>query len=167
MAVQNLNIGGVQSAFINYLKCLYKTGKYDIHVFSFSNGCLQAKIPSGVTVEFGGKALQLSATPFGEIKKSGRAFDILFRVLITLLAKMIGTERFYRLCFKKQKEKYDIAVSYFTDVPAGVFNKGTNQYVAEYVQADKKVAYIHTDPILAGFDKNYCRKIYDPFDKIV
>ena len=166
-AAQNLNIGGVQKAFVNYLKALSKSGEYKISVFSFAGGALEKKIPKDVELELGGKLLRLSATPFGEIKKSGSFLDAALRIFIAALSKMIGTDRFYRLCFKKQKKKYDIAVSYFTDTPAGVFNKGTNLYVSEYTDACEKAAFIHTDPLLSGFDKEYCKKVYRPFDKII
>ena len=166
-AAQNLNIGGVQKAFVNYLKELSKSGKYEITVFSFAGGALREKLPRDVELELGGRLLRLSATPFGEIKKRGNLFDIALRVLITVFSKAMGSERFYRMCFKKQKKKYDIAVSYFTDTPAGVFNKGTNLYVAEFADADEKAAFIHTDPVLGGFDKEYCKRIYKPYDRII
>ncbi len=166
-AAQNLNMGGVQKAFVNYLKELSKSGVYDITVFSFADGILREKLPQNVKLETGGRLLSLSATPFGEIKTCGNVFDILLRIFITVFAKGIGSERFYRMCFKKRQEKYDTAVSYFTDTPAGVFNKGTNLYVAEFTDAEEKIAFIHTDPIMGGFDREYCKKIYKPFDKII
>ncbi len=166
-AAQNLNIGGVQAAFVNLLQKMSKDGGYEITVFTFAGGTLEKEIPKGISVFFGGKILKLSATPFETVKKSGNIFDIILRILITLFAKAVGTEKFYRCCFKKQKEKYDIAVSYFTDIPAGVFNKGTNLFVSDFTNAEQKVAFIHTDPVLGGFDTDYCRKIYRPFDKII
>lgn len=169
VAAQNLHIGGVQAALVNYLKELSRDGSYDIDVFAFTGGALQEKLPKNVRLTLGGKCLQLSATSFDEIRQSGSLFDRLLRVFVTAFAKIFGTERFYRLCFrhKKPQKTYDIAVSYFTDVPAGVFNKGTNLYIAAYVTAAEKLAFVHTDPLLSGFDKEYCRRIYKPFDKIV
>ena len=164
---QNLYIGGVQKAFVNILNKALKNDEYDISVFSFAKGPLKVELPSDISIMVGNKLLQLAATPFGEIKASGKIFDILLRAAVTVFAKIIGSQRFYKLCFKKQEKKYDIAISYFTDVPVGVFNKGTNLYVADYVEANKKIAWVHTDPILGGFDKDYCREIYKPFDRII
>lgn len=166
-AAQNLNIGGVQKAFINYIKKLAKSGEYEITVFSFAGGALADKLPEDVELRFGGRILSLSATPFKEIKEKGGITDIFLRLFITAIAKIIGANTFYRLCFKKQNEKYDTAVSYFTDTPSGVFNKGTNLYVSEFTEASVKEAFIHTDPVFGGFDREYCRKIYKPFDKII
>lgn len=164
---QNLYVGGVQKAFVNLLSATAKNDKYDISVFTFAKGSLLNELPNNIRINEGSRILRLSATPFGDIKASGNVLDIVLRIFITLAAKVIGSERFYRLCFKKQPEKYDIAVSYFTDVPVGVFNKGTNLFVSDFVNADKKAAWIHTDPILGGFNKDYCRRIYKPFDKII
>lgn len=164
---QNLCIGGVQKAFINLLNKVKASDEYDISVFTFAKGPLLSEVPHDIQVTVGNKILQLSATPLVNIKATGNIIDIVIRILETVFAKIIGSERFYRLVFRKQTEKYDIAVSYFTDVPTGVFNKGTNLYVSNFVNADKKIAWIHTDPILGGFDKEYCRRIYKPFDKII
>ena len=135
---QNLYVGGVQKAFVNLLNKAEKSGKYDISVFTFAKGALEAEVPHNIPIRVGNKILQLSATPLGSIKATGNVIDIAIRIFVTVLAKIIGSERFYRLVFRKQAEKYDIAVSYFTDVPIGVFNKGTNLYVSDFVNADKK-----------------------------
>lgn len=164
---QNLCVGGVQKAFVNLLNKAIASGEYDISVFTFAKGPLIAEIPKDIPITAGSKILQLCATPFGSIKATGNAIDLVIRVLITAFAKIIGSERFYRLVFRKQTEKFDAAVSYFTDVPYGVFNKGTSLYVSDFVDADEKIAWVHTDPVLAGFDKEYCRRIYEPFDKII
>lgn len=64
-------------------------------------------------------------------------------------------------------KKYHTVVSYFNDVPNNYFNQGTNLYALDYVNAEERIAWIHTDPILSGFDQDYCRKIYKNFDKII
>ena len=40
VAAQNLHIGGVQAALVNYLKELSRDGSYDIDVFAFTGGAL-------------------------------------------------------------------------------------------------------------------------------
>ena len=64
VAAQNLHIGGVQAALVNYLKELSRDGSYDIDVFAFTGGALQEKLPKDVRLTLGGKCLQLSATSF-------------------------------------------------------------------------------------------------------
>lgn len=126
-------------------------------------------IPSTVHVYQGSKALKLVATPFQEVLRSNTAQDILYRILLMLVVRIIGSAYFYRFIFKKQKNLgyYDLAISYFNDVPHDYFNQGTNQYVLNHTEAGVKLAWIHTDPIQAGFDKNSCRNIYKDFDALV
>lgn len=166
-AVQNLNIGGIQRAFVNLIGKLAADGGYDITVFAFTDGALRKELPESVRVCHGNRLLRLTAESLADVRKNGRPADTALRIFSAAAAKLIGANRFYKLCFRKQKEKYDIAVSYFNDAPKGAFNKGTNQFVADYVTAGEKAAFIHTDPILGGFNKNYCRKIYKHFDKII
>ena len=166
-AVQNLNIGGIQKAFVNLAGKLAADGRYDITVFAFTGGALRKELPEGVRVYYGNRLLRLTAESLADVRKNGRLVDIALRTFSAAAAKLIGAKHFYKLCFRKQKEKYDIAVSYFNDAPKGAFNKGTNQFVANYVTAGEKIAFIHTDPILGGFNKKYCRNIYKPFDKII
>lgn len=164
---QNLCVGGVQTAFINHLKKLSKDSKYDITVFLFSKGKLFEQIPEGIKIIEGNKMLQLISLPFDDVKQSKKIIDIILRAGAVFVARMIGVERFYRMCFRKLPSHYDIAASYFTDGLNGTFNRGTNLFVSEYVDANEKITWIHNDPILAKFDQEYCRNLYKPFDKIV
>lgn len=164
---QNLNMGGVQKAFVNQLNATAKSGEYDIDVFVFSKGVLEKDLPKNIKIIEGGRVLRLISKSVGEVREAGGKLNLLLRLGFAAVAKTIGSERFYRLVFSKMPGEYDTAVSYFTDVPAGVFNKGTNVYVADYVGANEKIAWIHTDPILGGFDREYCLRIYRPFDRII
>ena len=164
---QNLCVGGVQTAFINHLKKLSKDPQNDITVYLFSKGKLLDQLPQNIKIIYGGKLLQLISLPFGEVKESKNIFKTAIRAGSGLVARVIGSERFYRMCFKKLPGKYDIAASYFTDGLNGAFNRGTNLFVAEYVNADEKWTWVHNDPILANFNPDYCRKLYRAFGKIV
>lgn len=164
---QNLCVGGVQTAFLNHLKKLAQDPQYDITVFLFSRGKLFDQLPPGIEIVEGNKLLQLISLPFQEVKENRNKVHTLVRAGAVIIARLIGAERFYRLCFRKLPVKYDIAASYFTDGLNGTFNRGTNLFVSDYVDADEKMTWVHNDPILANFDQNYCRRIYKPFDKIV
>lgn len=166
-AVQNLNIGGIQKAFVSLVNKLCADEEYDITVFAFTEGELKKELSEDIRIHYGNRLLGLTAQSLAYVRKNGSVTDKALRILSAAVARFIGANAFYRFCFKKQKEKYDVAVSYFNDAPKGAFNKGTNQFVADYVNADEKIAYIHTDPILGGFDREYCRRIYKPFDKII
>ncbi len=167
---QNLKMGGIQRALVNTIKMLKNTHPdTEIEVFSFADGELSALISDSVKITYASRSLSLLLTPLSEIKNSGKLFDIIIRYCLIIAAKLFGTEKVYRHLFKKQKKlpKYDMAISYFNDVFSGISNKGTNLFVSDYVSADRKIAWVHTDPIKANFDVEKCAVIYKPFDKIV
>lgn len=166
----NFNIGGVQTAMINMLKEIDSTLKdFQIDVFMFAGGSLESEVPKNVRLLKGNYFLNLTATPFSEVKNSKKILDIAVRVILMVIVRIIGSERFFGLMFKMHKldKEYDAAISYFNDIPNNKFNQGCNKFVLENAAADKKIAWIHTDPIKAKFDKEYCRKIYKNFDAIV
>ena len=166
--VQNLDIGGVQKAFINTANYLSSAG-YEISVFAFSDGPLHSELNDSINIRYGKKLLRLMLTSIDDIKKSNRLVDLILRYCMVLVAKILGIRRLYNWLLKKEKDKkkYDIAVSYFNDVTIGFSNRGTNWYVADHTLATKKVAWIHTDPEKAGFDRKMCLQLYKTFDSIV
>ncbi len=167
---QNFYIGGVQKAFVNVLKTLASDGELDIDVYSFSGGPLFKEVPQNINVKFAGRRLGLIATPFSSVLKSKSIVDILIRLYMMLKVRIVGADRLYSDLFKKEflcKKEYDTAISFFTDVPYQKFNRGTNLFVSDFVTANKKAAWIHTDPVLACFDREYCKKIYSSFDSII
>lgn len=125
-------------------------------------------MPQNIHVRKGSLLLELIATPFYQLKASGKPIKLILRVLCMVLVRIIGSSNFYHILFKGQKPlpAFDIAISYFMDVPGNCFNQGTNQYVLEHVKAHRKVAWIHTDLVLAGFDPVSSANLYKRFDGI-
>lgn len=166
-AAQNLQIGGVQKALVNMLKTI--PPEDDVCLFVFGDGPLIAEVPDSVRVIKGKRLLRLAATPFQVVLQSKKIVDICLRSMIMLWVRAVGSERFYSSLLRRHKsdESFDCAISYFTDVPGGYFNRGTNQYVSEFVNAREKLAWVHTDPVASGFDPAYCRKVYAGFDRFV
>ena len=168
---QNMDVGGIQTSLVNLLKYIdmHRSDEYKISLFSFGKGALLNQIPESVSVITGNRFLQLSAEPFFSVLKRKQPVDILLRILLILYVRIRGSEHFYRKQFQKcmPSGEYDIAISYFNDVPHNYFNQGTNLFVSEYVGAKEKLAWIHPDPIRANFDADYCREIYRDFDRIV
>ena len=168
---QNMDVGGIQTSLVNLLKYVdtHHSDDYEISLFSFGKGALLNQIPNSVPVTLGNRFLQLSAEPFFSVLKRKHPADILLRILLMVYVRLRGSERFYRKQFQKyiSSGEYDIAISYFNDVPHNYFNQGTNLFVSEFVRAKKKVAWIHSDPIKANYDAEYCRRIYKRFDRIV
>lgn len=165
---QNFQMGGIQKALINTLKevSLYK--QYEIDVFTFGEGELMKDIPSNVNVYTGSLLLQLIATPFSEIKKRRNVWHIILRIVCMIAVRLIGSKTFYSVLLKKHRNDchYDIAISYFNDVPNNYFNQGTNLFVDQFVIANRKFAWIHTDPIKANFSYEACVETYKNFDRL-
>ncbi|OJF94205.1 glycosyltransferase [Alkalibacterium sp. 20] len=166
---QNLQIGGVQTALVNLVKTLINREEFELDVFLFGEGELVKEVSNLARLYQGSKALRLVATPFREVLKSKKKMDIIYRILLMIMVRLMGSTRFYNWLFKKQKVlgPYDIAISYFNDVPHSHFNQGTNQYVLDYVESPAKLAWIHTDPIEAGFEKETSRKLYEGFTALI
>lgn len=166
---RDFEVGGVQTSLLSLLKKISKCNEFEIDLFVFGKGELISHIPENVSVVYGGRCLELSATAFEKVKKSKKIRDIMLRLLLMFYVRIVGSERFYRNVLKKHifKKKYDVAISYFNDIPGNYFNQGTNLFVSDYVNADEKLAWIHTDPIKSGFQKEHCEKIYKNFDGIM
>lgn len=168
---QNFEVGGVQTALISLLNNLQKNhlAEYDIKLFSFGRGSLVGQIPEGISENFGNFFLSVAVTPFGKVLKTKNPVKIIIRLMLMIYVRIAGTEKFYRNQLKKHiySEDFDVAISYFNDVPDSCFNRGTELYVKEFVSADKKIAWIHTDPVKSGFDKEYCKNMYREYDKIM
>ncbi len=165
---RNMEMGGIQKALVNTLKEISKDGSFDIDLFIFGRGPLIQELPENVHVYYGSLLLTLVSTPFSAVREKRSLFPLLLRVLCMIAVRVMGSEKFYRLLFKRQRkfEGYDIAISYFNDIQNGYFNQGTNQFVIENTQA-KKIAWIHTDPVEAGFRYETSLNAYKDFDKIV
>ena len=171
IVAQKLTVGGITTSLVNFLDFLNKKYQNDIEIdlFAFSSLKCADNIPRNVRVTFGNKLLELAATSFFDVLKSKKNFDIITRILLMIYVRLIGSDAFYDKILKKHKntKKYDIAISYSNDVPGNYFNQGTNRYVADFVDAEEKLAWIHTDPIKMGFDKKHCEKVYEKYDRIV
>ncbi|MED1204717.1 glycosyltransferase [Heyndrickxia acidicola] len=169
IVAQNFQVGGIQRSLINMLEILSEESNIDIDLFVFGDGPLLKEVPKSINIIQGKRSLRLITTPMSVVNKSKKVLDIFIRISFMVKVRLRGSKTIYQSLFKKEKrlKKYDIAISYFNDVPGNYFNQGTNQYVDEFVKAKKKVAWIHTDPVIANFDKNECKLKYKNFDQIV
>ena len=166
---QNLETGGIQKSLLNILKMLSEDESMKIDLFTFAGGDLSSELPKNIKVIYGTKLLKLISTPFSKVIDSKIITDIMIRILLMVVVRIVGSKKLYDYLFKLQREfkDYDVAVSYFNDVPDAYFNQGTNQFVIHNVYSNKKMAWIHTDPIKAGFNYNYCKEIYGEFNTII
>lgn len=168
----NLNTGGIQTALINTLKELTKNRKdLEIDLFLFSrNGELISEIPKNIKIIKSHYFLNLVGNSFANVLSTKNIVKIFVRVILMILVRIIGSERFYNLMFLMEKkfDSYDVAISYFNDVsPDLYFNRGCNQFVVDFIDSHQKIAWLHTDPDNAKLSKELCLKTYSKFDDIV
>ena len=164
---QNMQIGGVQRALVNMLDAM--PPEDDVHLFVFGDGPLYSEIPQYIKVTSGKRLLRLVATPFEVVLRSRKVIDIFLRGMLMICVRIIGSEKLYAMLLKNylQDEEFDVAISYFTDVPHNYFNQGTTQYVSDHAKAQEKIAWVHTDPDLSNFDRDMCVYRFRNMDRIV
>lgn len=167
IVAQNLHIGGIQKSLVNLLNSLdFKD--FEIDLLTFSDGQLINEVPKEIKIIKSVRGLSLISTSLKSVIKTKKLIDIIYRLFLTFLSRLINPLIIYNYFFSKiilQKE-YDVAISFFNDVPRNRFNKGTNHFVRDYIDSNIKIAWIHTDPIKSGFDQNYCLELYSKFNKI-
>ena len=159
----NLISGGVEKSLITLLGAI-DYNKYDVDLFLFRHeGLFMNAIPSNVNLlkaeiefEHTKKAVKFYIKRFdfiGAIKK----------VMVTLRMEKKQTvgEKWEVLnkIVPKCNKKYDVAIAYNDYLPL--------YYLVEYVEADKKIAWNHTDYIEAQLDSNFDRKYYKKIDNLV
>lgn len=169
--VIKMNIGGTEKALLNMLEEMPKD-KYEVTVLLLERlGGFLNYIPKWVKVE--------SLSDYKKIKgsiqnpplkttwnflKRGRVLQGTNFAFYYLLAKLQKDKRIFLKYLLKDtpmlKEKYDIAVAYAGPMDFISF------FVAEKVQANKKIQWIHFDVSKIGFDPNVATKMYQKFDKI-
>ena len=171
IVVQKLTVGGITSSLINFINYLNEKhpNELDIDLFTFSSLKKADNIPENINLTHGNKFLELSSTSFLDVLKSKNIVNIFIRIILMLYVRVVGSEAFYDKILKKHinTKEYDVAISYSNDVPYNYFNQGTNRYVADFTKANEKFAWIHTDPIKMGFDKNHCEKVYKKYNRII
>ena len=171
IVVQNLTVGGITSSLVNFIDYLNEKYPNDIEIDLFIFSLLKKAdgIPDNINVTNGNKILELSATSFFDVLRGRNLLNIIIRICLMLYVRIAGSDSFYGKILKKHTntKKYDVAISYSNDVPGDYFNQGTNRYVADFTVAEQKVAWIHTDPVKMGFDKEHCENVYRKYNRII
>lgn len=174
--INTLGRGGAENALIQLIKKLDKN-EYDISLYVIlGQGELIEKVPENVHVlnenfdassvlSYEGKK-KLKKHIFGILFKNASVFKNLFYIVSNAF-KMIfkGRVLLDKLLWKTLSdaspvfdEKFDLAVSFLEGASA--------YYVRNYVNADKKAAFIHVNYIEAGYNRKLDKDVYTDFDKI-
>lgn len=151
----DLSVGGVQRALVTFLRTA-PFDRLDITLLLFRDGGeFLGDLPSQVHVRVEKrleKRERLRGTVSGTLKRF--RLDSIFS-----LAKRAYHRSGQRLAQVKCGECCDVAVA-FSDGLA-------TWYVAKSVQAERKIAFVHTDVSRAGYDAGREREIYRQFEEVV
>lgn len=162
--IHSLGFGGAEKSLVNLLHEL-PSDRYEIDVLLFQEkGGLLSQVPNTVRV--------LQTPPvlrrlYGPMKKAGKFFlpklmgTVLCRAKCKTPKAAIGArwKKYYSKRIGMLEKTYDVAVAYV----AGEML----YYVAEKVQAKRKLAWVHNDYRTAGYAKEYDAPYLAQMDGIV
>lgn len=167
----NMNIGGMEKALLNMISEM-DSDKYEITILMLERyGGFLTEIPPYIKVRYLENYKEIKSIlnqPPKYIsldlinkKQYIKAFNI---YLLHVITKLINDRTiYYKYVFKnykKEKEKYDIAIAY----------AGPTDYISYYVlnkiNAAKKVQWIHFDITKIGFNCKFAKHQYKKFNKI-
>ena len=174
--INTLGCGGAERAMLNLFSRL-DSNKYDISLFVITGqGELRRELPENVRLinkkykevsvltKKGRRLLTLSVLKAGIGKALflRRAPYIIKNFLIMRKkGKIMPDKLLWRLLSDgapKIQEEYDLAVAYLEG--------GATYYVADYVKAKKKTAFVHIDYEKAGYTRELDLDCYEKFDRI-
>lgn len=168
----DMEIGGVERSLINMLSEFdYKNNNVDLMLYSHSGDFLSL-LPKGFNLLPEIKEYKTFRQGIGQVFKNGfygiGCGRVLAKVISLIKGKMnksseIGyyqMQLMWKYAIKylpKMEKNYDVAISYLWP----------HYFIAEKVNAKKKIAWIHTDYSVIEVDKEEDLKIWNKFDYIV
>lgn len=176
--INTMGRAGAETALIQLMKELLKSGEYDISLFAIiPMGELFANVPSEVHILNKKVSLHSVLSQKGRTSiavESGKAFfrrgtgfkdfGYLIRNAVEQ-QKLRGTIQFDKLLWRLLSdgapiinEEFDLAVAYIEGASA--------YYLADHVHAKKKAAFIHIDYQQAGYTPLMDQDCFDAMDKI-
>lgn len=158
--VPNLNIGGITSSLINSCNELQKRG-HSVTLLDMSSCGENRGFDKGIEIKhLQGLENYWRLTNTDAKKASGiRKIGLCLLGLIKKITNRNRSSLWDRIIFRKNKEKYDVAVAFRQCAPC-------YYYVLNKVNADKKIAFIHGDvEYMDGAEKSFL-KFMPKFNKI-
>lgn len=168
--IPSMRSGGAEKSLLTLLT-LFDYEKYDVDLLSFRHdGLFFEKLPPQVNVLGGNEAYEMfDGEAICAIKyfvKKGKIFSAIDRWKYSKLSSLndehLREEKqwnFLKKQLPKIRKKYDCAIGYLEG--------NANSFVAECVNANKKISYIHNDIEKLGFDRESYEKTFAAADKIV
>ncbi|ULT56207.1 glycosyltransferase [Neobacillus drentensis] len=170
--ISALTTGGAEKSLVNLLS-LFDYSKYKVDLLLFKHeGIFIKQVPKEVnilnipsTLKYAFKPLdsdgvrKISSLNAGFRRYLGTFYTRLRYNGNTNKGKQIRWNTFYRNAIKDLPGQYDVAFSYM--------HGEAMYYVADKVNAKKKITWVHNDYNADGFDKELDRPYFAKFDRIV
>ena len=163
-----LELGGIQTALVNAANAL--CGQYDVSLLVYApGGSLAARLDRRVTLLPVPRMLQGLGMSPAEAKKSGDGGIILFKLFATLWAKLFDNRLPVAMAIRAlpRLTGFDLAIAFSHETVKHRVYTGCPRLVAARVEAKKKLAWIHYDPMNQDMDNGFNLPFYEKMDGVV
>lgn len=171
IVISCLGIGGGERSLINLLN-EFDYENYDVDLITLNDsGVLGKQLPNKINILTKETKLKYLYNQLNikDIFKKDALKTALIRLTATLISrkkekninrsKQYRWEHFYQKYLDDCKDKYDAVFAYMND--------DAMYYVADKVNSDNKIAWIHNDYYAMGYDSEMDRRYFPAFRKIV
>ncbi len=168
----HMNIGGIKKSLLNLLDMLkdQKDVAVDLLVMIGDRNTIEDEIKDlGVSNLFICRNMNVF---YKGLRNQTNLTDLIKKIFWTLCSRVFGREWVihYIIRHSPQYGGYDVVISYTNGIwtrGEKYFSGGCEFYTLDRVDAKKKLAWIHSNPINLGFTKEICERVYSDFDAIV
>ena len=167
IAINNMEIGGIQRSLIELLKLIHD--RYDITLYCINfRGDYINEIPKDVTIVKGNKYAVVPEYTTKECRDLG-VNEYLLHLFIIIWSRLFGRKipsKLISILSTKMCDYYDVAISYAQPLNDRFCICLTNEFVLYNCKARKKVSFLHGDYQRYGGNTRYSKWLYERFDII-
>lgn len=168
LVTTSLNIGGIQTAYINMANAL--SGSYEVDCFIYNpDGALRERLDPGVRLLPTTWMLRALGMSFREAWKSKKTGVILFKLFSTVWAKVVDNRVPIEIAlhFCPVLGEYDLAIAFSHEAGKHRVFTGCPRLVEQKVTATQKISWIHYDPLGQDLDNTFNEQFYQKMDRVV
>ncbi len=164
--IDSLGIGGAEKSLLTLLNCIDST-KYEIDLQLFSKGGEFEKfLPKNITIlpnitylSYCSKSIASTTCPKYFFSRLSYSLKLIFNKTTSHPDKAMLFWKSVKKSFKKNDKQYDVAIAYSQGVPTF--------YVADKVNATKKIAWVNSSLLIDGKTLKFNQEYYNKYNKIV
>ena len=168
LVTTSLNIGGIQTAYINMANALSSSYEVDCFIYN-SDGALRERLDPAVRLLPTTWMLRALGMSFREAWESKKAGIILFKLFSTVWAKAVDNRVPIEsaLHFCPVLGEYDLAIAFSHETGKHRVFTGCPRLVSQKVKAKQKISWIHYDPLGQDLDNTFNASFYQKMDRVV